>query len=493
MTALLRNLALRTGYPRNQILDILCYSMCVEVEVPIQPKGKIMTDTLIEIDGIEYRRTTGEGGRVVLIAAADLYDRDVYEWVSMWTEDAGTDDFQTWLSKRLVYPSQATDDVDVCAHCGDWDLRDDLCSVATGDVVCFSCRDSKYTFCEDCEEYVRDHDTSTIDSGYRTVCSGCLSNYGWCDRCEEHYSHDNSDHYHTDASTECCAAPAQEFRFGNLISEDPDIVEVGVANDDTAEVTLPSGMITDEGLYLVANYLRTIANNAEPGSWEGHGSHPAWLLSLGLAEIGNEWQRKDGNFTKRLSKAAYKNLSGYKIPPGDLAKIGDIARAHSSGSSLTVTVTRDLNMDAGEYAHEDSCWWESYSYSRCTLKNNGGLALRSFDSRGWVTGRSWVIPLKKQEDGSLTSTFNTIDPVAYLVFNGYGELDGYTGARVVAAMTGLSYRKIVIGGASNMYINSGSGYIVSTEDIIAELNGSLELDLDQHPGLYSHETYVGSH
>jgi hypothetical protein len=145
-------------------------------------------------------------------------------------------------------------------------------------------------------------------------------------------------------------------------------------------------------------------------------------------------------------------------------------------SEYHLEVTRDLNGPADEFCHEDSCWWGGESESRCALKSWGGLALRSYghESDRYATGRAWVQPL----DETLRPTHDAVGAKAYIVYNGYEKLDGYTPARIVAHLTGLTYRKIELH-ISPQYVNGSSGYLVADEATCAETN-ILELCYDQH-------------
>ena len=211
------------------------------------------------------------------------------------------------------------------------------------------------------------------------------------------------------------------------------------------------------------------------------------------------------------------------MPAELLSEIGNIGRAHSNGSNVEVEVTRDLNLPAEDFAHEDSCWWQSYYHGRCALKSNGGFGLRSFGydeheeyeyvvgpwanpyytdpatgmPRNYVptgkivrtpavTGRAWVMPLR-YVDGDFRPTFDAETPDALVVFNGYGDLEGYTPARIVAGMYGMTYRKVNFY-ADPMYVNGNAGYLVASEEIAANYDGgSVSLRTPQHANIYNDE------
>jgi hypothetical protein len=90
------------------------------------------------------------------------------------------------------------------------------------------------------------------------------------------------------------------------------------------------------------------------------------------------------------------------------------------------------------------------------------------------------MPLRKNADGELVPTFDTMSPDAFVAFNGYGDLNGYTGARVMAAMAGWTYARISFE-CSPMYVNAG-GYLIAPEEIVQTCK-SLDLSVRQHANL----------
>jgi hypothetical protein len=317
--------------------------------------------------------------------------------------------------------------------------------------VCdYSCRES-YTYCDGCDCYRDGGGGSTVDGDWR--CDVCLSDYGYCERCEAYVSPYDDEHTH---GCDCAVPGGRAFSV-------PNDGDGPLANDQEATVTLPAGTISEEGLAAVAFLLR---------------SNDLREVARLLPELGDAWQTRQGNYPKRLSRLAYNTLK-VSIPADILSAVGTTAREHSTTTAqYRVAVTRDLNLPAEEFAHESSCWWGSESQSRCTLKSNGGLALRTFGHYG-VTGRAWVLPLKRV-GSSLVPTFDTMTPAAYMVFNGYGELSGYAPARVWAHMTGMTYRKVGFS-LGSAYVNSG-GYLVAPEELATlYTDGSLYLNSDDAP------------
>lgn len=354
-----------------------------------------------------------------------------------------------------------------CHHC-DLPVMTDDCSTVEGDeLACESCVQDHYWTCVRCEDLCSE--TTTVESN--EYCEQCRDNYcSYCEDCETYYMDGNAaDHEHAGGCG--CEAPAQEFNIRND-------GEPMLANDVRAHIMLPAGTISDEGLNLIVNLIYT--GGLTPYV-------PSYAIRSIIDTADRRWQTKEGNFTKRLSKAFYKH-NGAKISPDMLSTIGCIAREHSSKTSdYHIEVTRRLNMPAEEFAHEDSCWWQSYHASRCALKSNGGFGLRAWEDDDYgVSGRAWVMPLMWNEDREiLMPTFDTEAPDAFMVFNGYGNLDGYTPARILAHMAGMTYKKIENFTCSPMYVNAG-GYLVSSQDICSKVE-ALNLNVDQHSNLYSKE------
>jgi hypothetical protein len=308
-------------------------------------------------------------------------------------------------------------------------------------------------FCADCDDY---HDRDRW---------GNIECPGWyCGDCDDY--HEYGEDCPQSSYDGCCDAPQQQFTVRND-GQPP------LASDTRAPVALPAGVISDEGLREIRRYLHRMAS-------VGDDADALRNVSYEIEDaLGSEWQTKTGNYTKRLSRFAYQKHQ-VKITPEVLSQVGCIARDHSMAVSFDIDVTRDLNRPPGDFCHEDSCWWESYSSSRCALKTNGGFGLRSFGSYGDVSGRVWVMPLRNTGDGGLVPTFDTMTPDAFVVFNGYGNLAGYTGARIMAAMAGWTYAKIGFE-CDPMYINAG-GYLIAPEEI-AQTCKSLNLDVRQHAHL----------
>lgn len=434
-------------------------------------------------------------------------------------------DDMTELGHGMVCQSCRDANYSVCDDCSETVADDKIQPVNGGDNhACDDCRDNNYFWCADCEEYSSNDWQTWIESTGTSVCESCCeSSYGYCDHCENYYHYDNGP---CCADDNCdCESPAQKFSIKN----DGALLD----NDDRVTINLPGGFVSDEGMGAISRLIRDSApavlhdryNDGTSAYNDSHAEASKWRdLAYTLADnVGTEWQRKDGNFTKRLSRYAHKNYA-IKVTPAILTAVGNIGSQHSQGANLDVEVTRDLNQSAAEFGHEDSCWWQSYYEGRCGLKSNGGFGLRSFATvqhdrmdyqiGPWshtmgsaytavgtydsveVTGRAWVIPLK-MVDGSLVETFDAEGADAFVAFNGYGVMGGYTSARVLGHLTGMTYRKVEFNLSlsdyeqNDIYVNSDAGYLIGAESVIANYtDGSLSITLDVHSSLYRNESRV---
>jgi hypothetical protein len=396
------------------------------------------------------------------VDASKLNILDLWENFDGYDRDAFTE-YVREITRDLVTPS-----IRFCAECHepDWD-RNMFTARGNADTrICESCRDNNWTTCDCCDDiYPAGEICTTL--GEPEVCEYCRdSNYYYCDYCEGYYDSDDGEYHNHDDYSGCCDSPQLTFAIRND-GEEP------LGNDKRVTVTLPAGVISAEGLMSIRNYLFR-----EPQDMH--------QLSYDLESLGDQWQTREGNFAKRLSRHAYKAYK-LKLTPEIMSHVGCIASDHSKPVSVEVEVTRDLNRGPGEFYNEDSCWWGSYGESRCALKTNGGFGLRTFNSYGSVSGRAWVMPLRRNSDLSgMSPTFSTMAPDAFVVFNGYGDLNGYAAPRIMAHMAGWTYRKIAFS-CDPMYVNAG-GYLVAPEEIASKYtDGSLFMNVSQHSSLFDNE------
>jgi len=444
-------------------------------------------------------------GRTVFLALgsrrpgvpAGLIDLD-----GSWHEsDLDTDEFSEWVSSFTL----SGEEVYWCEDCGD-PIFDTFSAEGGERQVCQSCLDNNYTTCGDCDENYRD--TTSVVDGDREVCESCLQRYETCDECEElvlgirviadddlgvcDYCLENvcywcefcDDYYreeHDYHREDCCESPKQEFSLR--------IKDGSISQDERLTVTLPEG-VTSTGFYLIRDlvysHLRSL--EAPPTGWH------RVVDRVNGETIGTNWVTDKGTLPKRISRFLHRE-AGISLPATVLAEIGNVAKRDARSGEFHVEVTRDLNLDADEFAHGGSCWWTEYAVSRCILKTNGGFGLRSFGKYGgWATGRSWVMPMKRQLTGPiLAPTFNTHDPDAYVVFNNYGDLGEGLGPVVFAHMLGWVSRRIDFL-VDDMWVNHDdargirSGHLITpTAEDFADLP-SLRLSIADHSSLYRDET-----
>lgn len=411
------------------------------------------------------------GGLPQYLPVGDLWEKftEAVTWNVRFREV--TDTGRQQLFREYMLALGTLDAIGFCPSCDypDWD--DNLSTETEDGWCCDACISEEYTECPSCDRVFRTRNMErngarTLDE--RLVCENCIASYySYCDWCSGYYNEsDSDDHDHEEEEgMGCCDSPQTAFRVRNGSEL--------LTNDTRAEIGLPS-RISPEGITQIRQLLMQ-HQEENPGYY-----HLSYRVR---DELTPEWQTREGNFTKRLSKLAYQRYA-IKLSPETMSQVGTIARDHSKASSLEVEVTRELNMSADEFGNSGSCWWGSYRESRCALKTNGGFGLRSFSGHH-VTGRAWVMPLKAGAYG-LEPTFDTESPDAFIVFNGYGDLSGYTPARIVAQMSGWTYAKVSFG-CDPMYVNGSNGYLVAPEETIQKKATGLRLSVEQHADLYARE------
>jgi len=358
-----------------------------------------------------------------------------------------------------------------------------------GEPVCGSCQEDYYS-CDDCNVMAHRDGATYLDGLDRTVCDSCSCDYYWCENCECY-----SDGPCTECSEGCECCPAQpRFRF-------PANGAGTIAQDERLTLTLPKGVISDAGITAISKAV-TDALPTRQAVADAHAAYcandyttslrDAWYaasdehdkavraVSKAIESIGHEWQGKRGNYPKRLSSALHK--LGVKLAPATISEVGNLARQYSDDQSeFHIEFTRDLNQSAGYFYHEDSCWWQSYANSRCALKNWGGLAMRTFETAESdhydPSGRVFLFPL----DGDFQPCQNAETAHAYMVFNAYGALGGYSSARIIAHLAGKTYRKVTFGlDIDNGYVNSSAGYLVCDAETIGNAPESFSFGGDTH-------------
>lgn len=369
--------------------------------------------------------------------------------------------FQGWM--RTSRTRQFMDCVTIVTNrVADWcecgkAIYFDVDKTVNGIMSCESCT-AKYPHCTGCDVVIHPgyvHTALGLDG--RPYCSPCFSErYVYCPRCNG-YQEKPHDH-------NCrCEAPRLTFAFPNGDQMLP--------NDERLTVELPAGVISSAGMQCIANVLwQNVGQQLPDGNYVD--------VRGVLDEVGCDWQAKRGNFTRRLSSALHK-MYKVKLTSAVLSNIGNLAQQHSSDETeWLIEFTRDLNQPARAFAHGGSCWWSDYQESRCALKNWGGLAMRSYlpnRPSDEPRGRVWVQPLNT----ALEPTHNCETAHAYIVYNGYGNLEGYNPARIIAQLSGKSYRKLSEFGAHPQYINGSVGYLVADEATCAN-TPVINLRYDKH-------------
>jgi hypothetical protein len=340
-----------------------------------------------------------------------------------------------------------------CAACLKPEWIDDINIDRDGDSACDDCR-NRYDTCSRCEQWSLNEPGMSLVYG-NTYCESCLEEYcSYCDECFLYYLDENAaDHDHQ--GTPDCGCEPQELHFQILANSHGVLHE-----DERLLIELAEGHISDEAVRAVVTML-----------WDEQFRH-LQLLGTGpgitqfrnaVESVGRMWQMKEGNYTKRLSKMFYQRFQA-KLDPGLLSRVGSLVKQHAGSThSWYVEFTRDLNQSASAFFHDGSCWWGSESQSLCAFKHWGGLGIRSYRSedqdRDRPSGRAWIQPLNED----LQPTQDVFGAHAYIVYNGYGDLEGYTAPRLVAYLTSRSYRKINLG-IKRQYVNGGGGYLVGDQE-----------------------------
>lgn len=237
-----------------------------------------------------------------------------------------------------------------------------------------------------------------------------------------------------------------------------------VKADTQFTVEMPGGEITGDGLAAIREhiYSRTVGLDIPE-------------LANGALAMNPMWQTKEGNFTKRLSKLILETRH-VKLDEKLIADIGNIAKRYTAESRpWKLEFTRRINgRNAADFAHSGSCWWSSYWTSRCRFKQAGGIALRSFNPElkhpTRPTGRVWIVPVSSTTTTAHRSwrSHPELPASGYVMFNAYGS-ELFPFARVVAHLTGKSYRGVDLSGGG-MYINNGRGVLVAAQSDLDRTN-----------------------
>jgi hypothetical protein len=267
--------------------------------------------------------------------------------------------------------------------------------------------------------------------------------------------------------------------------------------EEQIAVSVPKGLITDEGQDEIRNYLARIPtgkcsycrmNIEQVGVDPDNGgpcckcedvcgySYPSYLPGLP-----NDWEWVSvvtgkgeyvGSFTKRVAKY-YRQKHGFKFTSDQLGALGSLVGSHVNKlSEYVIDFTDTFDWSAGDFGDDGSCFWSCNADAKGALMDDGAYAVRFWkpcecsspycekELKGFA--RAWLIPRGN----------------CLVVMNGYG-LETYTIARILAQHWNLSYRRIDLCNHGKtqglIYINGGKGIIIGAEEDVA---GQRELDLE---------------
>ena len=97
-----------------------------------------------------------------------------------------------------------------CDSCDEWCVGE-ATEVRGGHYVCSECLEYCYSYCEGCEEYVRNGDTTYVESEGASFCDECLEeNFRICDDCGEYHRFRNLTEYAARYLCPSCLEEAKE-------------------------------------------------------------------------------------------------------------------------------------------------------------------------------------------------------------------------------------------------------------------------------------------
>ena len=135
--------------------------------------------------------------------------------------------------RELVSDPDEIDNIEFCGNCGDPAWDDEISNAARGTIrICSLCWDD-WVFCDSCgERFPADDLNSTLADDL--VCDSCRdSYYTYCEHCEG-YRHNDDDGHDHGSGDGCCSSPQLSFTIRNDGCEP-------LANDTRVTVTLPAG------------------------------------------------------------------------------------------------------------------------------------------------------------------------------------------------------------------------------------------------------------
>lgn len=364
-----------------------------------------------------------------------------------------------------------------CSPCNQPMLESDALTDTAGHLGCLSCwEQANVCDADECDNRsLYTHGLRYMDGG--RLCQECIDlRWTWCDECDEYVENDSEDHNHgaCDCSPMVTAFTMPANSHGVL------------AQNERLLVELPEGQLSEEGIQAVISLLW---NSQFYDAWNDACIKAGWndeITAVSYSQMVETvesveavWQTKRGNYTRRLSQAFHEKHK-VRLEAGLLSKVGSTLRAYSGKTNKWhIEFTRDFNTGGPEaFYNEDSCWWSSEAQSLCALKHWGGVGIRSYETsstnRLRPQGRAWIQPLNED----LQPTQDTENAHAYIVYNGYGDLEGYTAARLVAYLASKTYRKVGLS-IGSQYVNGGTGFLIADQDVCAATE-EINISLDHH-------------
>ena len=234
--------------------------------------------------------------------------------------------------------------------------------------------------------------------------------------------------------------------------------------------------ITDK-LFRQGRHTIKIPGNgiAQPGIDAIRVCLTAWGLPRLPAEWCWQWRVAGkgeyvGALPKRIGKFYYQRF-GEKLTPDQLTIIGNVGSQHCDKTETYAFDFVDrIEWDRGDFGDAGSCFWSCHASAKEMITDNGGGAVRFYDSVDGGIARAWIVP---RDNGCL------------LVFNGYG-METLPITRVLAAHFGHAYYRrvsLLNNGASDntLWVNGGVGYLIGPQDVVTKID-SIDLFWEEPEG-----------
>lgn len=367
-----------------------------------------------------------------------------------------------------------------CSHCGNIVNQLHQAHSYPGGAAherCDDCLGRYYNECANCRHFYRRSQSTRPEQGhwrdifgFGKVCGPCFNlkhnehAIFECRSCMRWYANDHVGQrigYCQECAppdrSKCQSRGALAFEFPAL-----NIEAKVVASEAIVAVSTGGGDISTQG-------MRAIKESIYNRTGGKLGSHGVYLLELDPGGgFDPSWQNKEGNFPKRLAKLLLQTRA-MKLNEEFMVEIGNLAKAHTTNPATHhIAFTRDINRPANEFINNGSCWWGGSWHSRCDFKWHGGIAVRTFSDPAKGNPkpltRAWMLPMKLSGTANIPKLGPDIElPAdAYFLFNPYG-MDLIPYARLIAAMTGKSYKKVMAKGT--LYINNNMGALIAEQSI----------------------------